>query len=233
MSNEHDRNLVIVFREYDWLIKETQRIYPLSWKLPQLIHDIVDRYDEPWRKYHTIEHIATGFAHLRNYLEVIKNPVLVWWAWLLHDVVFVPNAENNEHCSAELACAWLTRMNIDQRIANEVCAWIRSTKHHIIEPSLFSDRFPHGRDDDLALLIDIDLAPLAAPNKAFMRDTELLQKESHPMPSSTFYAKQAVFASNMLQRQKIYLSEYFTYLENDARKNLEMFVTEYHARQMR
>ena len=61
---------------------------------------ILDRleihYSEPYRHYHTVQHIVECMDHLQLVLPNLKDPLSVSVALGFHDVIYEPKAHDNE-----------------------------------------------------------------------------------------------------------------------------------------
>src|SRR5690606_4689790 len=84
-------------------------------------NELVARYGERRRHYHTLEHVAGCLAGLDAYRVLAERSEEVELALWFHDAVYVPWKSDNEERSAELAERWLEAMGVPsdrrQRIA--------------------------------------------------------------------------------------------------------------------
>lgn len=110
------------------------------------------RYAEPHRRYHVLGHVGEVLAALR-WGPPAADPVVVRVAAWFHDAVYDPRAVDNEAASAALAGRTLRAWGAGAAAAERVGALVLATDH----------RTPPPRGDtDAALLVDADLAVLAA-----------------------------------------------------------------------
>ena len=86
----------------------------------KLWNTIVDHYNEPYRFYHTLHHVASLFEKSEPYLAQLESPATVGFAILYHDVVYDTFKDNNEEESALLARQHLTSLNIKETIIRDV-----------------------------------------------------------------------------------------------------------------
>ncbi len=170
--------------------------------------DVVARYREPARHYHTLDHIEavlSGVADLGG-----TGTVLLAAAWL-HDVVYDPRAADNEERSAAFAAGLMARFGADPRAVEEVGRLILLTKAHRTEA------------DDLAgrILIDADLAVLGAAPAEYDRYAAAIRREYAWVPEDRYRAGRADVLRRFLARERIYQTERMhAERESAARRNL-------------
>lgn len=107
--------------------------------------DLVARWAEPHRLYHTLDHLQTVLGHL----DVIGGTPPARLAAWYHDAVYQPDRPDNERASADLAAATLSSLGLDTR---EVVRLVLLTAGHSPDPS----------DESGAALCDADLAVLGS-----------------------------------------------------------------------
>lgn len=180
-------------------------------------------YADPPRAYHHYGHVE---AVLRHFAEVAAgpgwaHPVEAWLAVLYHDAVYVPGRRDNEARSAALArseiARWLPAAGVD---ADAVAGLILLTaRHGTLEPAALGAG-PGG--DDRRLFLDCDMAILGAPPEAFdAYDRAVAEEYRGVVPGWLYRANRRRFLRGLLQRPRIYLSDFFhDRLEAAARANL-------------
>jgi predicted metal-dependent HD superfamily phosphohydrolase len=87
--------------------------------------DIVTRYAEPHRRYHTLEHIE-------DVLQRVVGTEVELAAWY-HDIVYDTSAPDSEERSAKHAAAELARLGAPDDVIAEVQRLIRLTAGHTVE----------------------------------------------------------------------------------------------------
>src|SRR5262245_47446412 len=92
---------------------------------PELGADLLSRWAEPHRRYHTVEHLAFMLDVIERHIDLAENPDVVRLAAWFHDAVYDPRGSDNEERSVELARATLTGSKV-----NEVARLIWLTKDH-------------------------------------------------------------------------------------------------------
>jgi predicted metal-dependent HD superfamily phosphohydrolase len=122
-----------------------------------VIADLLARHREPHRRYHTAAHVMWVLRHLADLVDALPaaersqcDAPAIRAAALFHDVIYDPTSSANEANSAALAHRALAELGWPPQRADHVASMILDTATH--RPS----------SDDAALLIDADLAVLAA-----------------------------------------------------------------------
>jgi predicted metal-dependent HD superfamily phosphohydrolase len=172
-------------------------------------------YDQPWRRYHTRDHIRDVhmFARALRALYGVgpTRPFALERAIDLHDVVYVPGKKGSEEASAMLA---------DSYNYEEVGRLIRLTEFH--EP--LSD------DLDGCFIVDADLYGLAMPWYDYEANTYNIHEEyagffRKGSFSDSFdrlwVAGRKKWAQDFLERPRIFHGPGTNLLEQAARDNLK------------
>src|SRR6266545_4870561 len=89
--------------------------------------DLLARWSEPHRHYHTLDHLAAVLS-----IVYITGPVALA-AWF-HDAVYDPRRDDNEEASARLAEAALNALELPADVIAEVARLVRLTATHDPEP---------------------------------------------------------------------------------------------------
>lgn len=120
----------------------------------QIAHDLLQRYDEPHRRYHDRRHLAAVLSRIDQLATEHNDLFLVRMAAWFHDAVYaIPSRQvSNEEASARLALSELSRCGLEQEDLGEIARLIRLTATHQA----------NSMDQDGALLCDADLAILSA-----------------------------------------------------------------------
>jgi len=162
-------------------------------------------YSGPGRHYHTLDHLAEMFRLGRPHGLTEAQALAIWY----HDAIYEVPGDDNEARSAELASKRLLALGIDAETIAEVQQIILDTKHHL--PTI----------DLSKLVLDLDLASLAAEPEAFDLNTQLIRREFACVPDEDFRLGRARFFETYLARERLYHSGAFAHLEAKARANLE------------
>lgn len=171
---------------------------------------LMQRYAEPQRAYHTRRHLAECFAHWDAVRAAAERPGEVELALWYHDAVYDPRRGDNEERSAALAAEAMQRAGLDPGARARVHGLILATRH--AEGTL---------EGDAALLTDVDLAILGAPPARFDEYEREVRQEYAWVPMPIFRRKRRAVLEAFLARPRLYATEHFRRtLEPQARANL-------------
>ncbi len=145
----------------------------------QMASELLSRYAEPHRHYHTARHLA-HVLRMIDQLAEDHDLFLVRLAAWFHDAVYAipPGQVPNEEASARLALSELGRAGLEQEDLTQVARLVRLTSSHI----------PGSRDPEGELLCDADLSILASPTDEYAAYTEAVRKEYAAVPEEAFVA---------------------------------------------
>lgn len=168
-------------------------------------------YQSPKRHYHTLEHIASMLAFARRYRAIAKDyPALCYAIWF-HDFVYDSRANDNEKRSAVAAEGFLKKLHAPTRVIRRTRQLIRATRLH---------RANRG-DIDAQILLDADLAVLAAPTKQYAAYTRAIRKEYAWVPEEHYRAGRAKVLERFLKRKQIYFTPAMKRRKLRAHRNLK------------
>jgi len=174
------------------------------------MHKLIAAYEQPQRKYHTLQHLNECIALLEPHLHLAKYPAEVEIALWFHDAVYDVKAKDNETRSANWAAEELGAARISQESIERVKQLIMATCHAAL---------PEGQDQQL--LVDIDLAVLGSPRQRFIEYEAQVRGEYQWVPGFLFRKKRRGILKEFLARNPIYNTpEIRQALESQARDNL-------------
>ena len=178
---------------------------------PEIADDLLRRYAEPHRRYHTAEHlhhVLTMIDELADDQDLFLVRLAAWF----HDAVYaIPAGQiSNEEASARLAIRTLARAGLEQEDLTQVARLVRLTETHV----------PGARDPEGELLCDADLAILAAAPDAYARYVEQIRTEYAAVPEQAFLAGRLVVLTDLADRE-IFRTAKGRRLTPAARANLE------------
>jgi predicted metal-dependent HD superfamily phosphohydrolase len=174
---------------------------------------LVTAYSEPHRHYHTLEHLAEMFRVVSRLSGSCADPRAVQFAVWFHDAVYDPRASDNEERSALLAAATLNELVIWPDGVGKVIELIRATAH-------LSETDPTA-DPDAIVLLDADLAILAASETRYHRYAADIRKEYTHVPDSAYREGRVAVLERFLARPCIYRHPVMIAEgEESARRNL-------------
>src|SRR6187549_2049669 len=144
----------------------------------QLFTEVMRRYAEPHRSYHTTRHLDECFATLdeaRQHADRLYEIELALW---FHDAVYDVRASDNEERSASWAQAAMSAAGLDTTVDVRVRDLILATRHEVSPPA-----------GDAALLVDVDLAILGSPAERFDEYERQVRQEYSWVPGFLFKRK--------------------------------------------
>ena len=175
-----------------------------------ILHQLLARYREPHRAYHTVQHLEECFALLDELRAMADDPAVIELALWYHDAVYQPRRLDNEQASADLARTELEAAGAPGSLIGALTALILATTHQAT-----------ASPGDPEILIDIDLAILGAEPARFAEYQRQIRKEYSWVPSILFRRKRAEVLRGFLARPQIYRTGLLhTRLEERARRNL-------------
>jgi predicted metal-dependent HD superfamily phosphohydrolase len=179
----------VVNTENDDLVERWNATLPGQ---PEIGEDLLHRYTEPHRRYHTAEHLRHVLTMIDELAEN-QDLFLVRLAAWFHDAVYaIPAGQlSNEEASARLAIRTLGRAGLEQEDLNQVARLVRLTETHV----------PGARDPEGELLCDADLAILAAPPDAYARYVEQVRAEYAAVPEQDFLAGRLAVLTDLADRE--------------------------------
>ncbi|HVF32843.1 MAG TPA: hypothetical protein VM933_07390 [Acidimicrobiales bacterium] len=155
-----------------------------------LFDELVARYGEPHRRYHTVEHLA---AVVEGVEGAGGSDAAVLAAWF-HDAVYDPRAAPgaNERASADLAVSTLRARGAPTGLVERVAALVLATVDHAppSDPALA---------DDAAVLVAADLAVLGAPPDEYDRYAAAIREEYGFVPDGAYRAGRAQVLRALLE----------------------------------
>jgi predicted metal-dependent HD superfamily phosphohydrolase len=172
----------------------------------KLFEDICRRYAETGRFYHTLNHIGAMLDIVESLSSLAWNLNAVKLAVWLHDVIYDSRASENEARSAEYAEKLCDTISIQE--GHVVASLILKTKTH-----------DAGDDPDAQILVDADLAILAASESGYRAYADQIRQEYAWVPESDYRVGRRQVLERFLKRPRIY--HVLAQLEEPARRNLE------------
>lgn len=177
--------------------------------------DLHARYAEKHRCYHTLRHVDSCLSWLDWFTFAAERPAEVELALWFHDVVYDPTASDNEAKSAEFAHQRLRAVGVPSDSLERICQHIMATADH------------QGICGDAALVVDIDLAILAANGADFARFEAQIRKELEWVPEPLYRLGRRRVLKRFYRRPFIYsLAPLRELFESAAKNNLRRVLEE-------
>jgi predicted metal-dependent HD superfamily phosphohydrolase len=189
-----------------WM-RRSERIDALK---QSLLSELIAKYTEPHRCYHTAAHIEYCLRTLSDVWQYAVHLNEVRWAILFHDAIYDPKRNDNEALSADWACKVMAELGRPKDVHDRVHALIMSTAHNT-----------QPRTPDEALLVDIDLAILGADDKTFDEYDFNIRKEYEWVPKDLYRESRIMVLESFTKRDKIYATPHFRRMhEAVSRENI-------------
>ncbi len=175
-------------------------------------HRLVDSYASAGRHYHTLDHVQQVLATIATLPAHAAHPDIVELAAWFHDVVYDPQAQNNEAQSAQYAAAALTRMGYAGTTIAPVQQLIIATQLH---PA-------NATDPDVQVLLDADLAILGSPPAQYHRYAQAIRQEYAWVAEAAYCQGRSRVLQHFLAREALYYTPLMRAIaEPQARINLQ------------
>jgi len=161
-------------------------------------NDLVARYSEPHRAYHTLQHIGHCLDELEQVRYLATSPDAVELALWCHDVIYDTKTKDSEERSAALAVEVVRNASLPDDLGQSVANLIMATKHSAAPT-----------DPDVQLLVDIDLSILGQTEARFDEYERQVRKEHEWVPEDQFVAGRSAIVESFLDRPNIYSTQFF------------------------
>ncbi|GGW44970.1 HD domain-containing protein [Streptomyces griseoloalbus] len=160
--------------------------------------NLLARWREPHRHYHTPAHLTAVLDHIDELAEHAVDPDVVRLAAWFHDAVYLPDRSENEERSARLAERALPEAGVPAEKTAEVARLVRLTVTHD----------PADDDRDGQVLCDADLAVLASSPSSYAAYTAAVREEYHFVPNDAFRAGRADVLRHLLALPRLFRTPY-------------------------
>ncbi|MEV4515032.1 metal-dependent phosphohydrolase [Dactylosporangium sp. NPDC049525] len=170
----------------DW-----QRLFPADSAVGA---SLIERWSEPHRRYHTLDHLAVMLGVIDAHAEIADDADAVRLAAWFHDAIYEPFAPDNEERSALLALSVLPDLGVSADRVAEVARLVRLTAGHSVAAG----------DRNGALLADADLAILASPPADYARYAAAVRQEYAAVPEDAFRSGRAQILGSFLAEPDLF-----------------------------
>lgn len=175
-----------------------------------LRNEVLARYAEPHRHYHTQQHLAECLALFDETCALAADAAAVELALWFHDAIYDVPGHGNEERSADWAFDALQAAGAREGLPASVRRLVLCTRH---------DALPDAGDE--CLVVDIDLAILGAGPERFAQYERQIRTEYADVPEALFRSKRGEILRAFLARPAIYGTQAFrARFEAAARRNL-------------
>ena len=171
--------------------------------------ELVQRYSEPHRHYHTPEHIGHCLRQLDLAAGLMDDADAVEMALWFHDAIYDPRASDNERKSAEF---------FTQVVDQDVTAAFRQSVYDLIMVTTHPEQ-PRSLDEQF--MVDIDLSSFGLPWDTFQRHSDAVRQEYTHLSDQQFYPNQIAFLRSLLARPAFFFTDLFRErYEKTAKENI-------------
>lgn len=179
--------------------------------LRAVFDELIARYSEPHRKYHTVRHLDECFEKLAEIRPLAEHPAEVEVALWFHDAIYEKRSDQNEAKSAELAEATVLNAGGPADSAKRISDLIMATRHAAVP-----------QDNDAKVLVDVDLSILGESPERFDEYEGQVREEYSWVPEFLFKRERRKILEEFLARPVIFNTNPFRErYEAQARVNLE------------
>ncbi|WP_457417847.1 HD domain-containing protein [Roseateles sp. P5_E7] len=173
--------------------------------------ELLDRYAERHRAYHSQQHLAECLALFDELRHLAERPAEIEIALWFHDAIYDVHRHDNEVRSADWARDALLDAGAAVDAADRVEALVLATRHSAAPAT-----------PDEQLLVDIDLAILGAAPARFAEYEAQIGVEYAHVPPAVFNEKRGAILAGFLARPALYGTPALgARLEAAARANLQ------------
>lgn len=175
--------------------------------------DLLARYAESGRLYHTIDHIDHCLGQFDEVRPDCVQADAVELAIWFHDAIYNFPAYENEKLSAAFFMETSDQV-LDSEFRKDVAALVIATEHVKVPD-----------DADQRILVDVDLSSFGLPWDKFAADGKNIRRELHYLADAEFYKGQIAFMQSLLGRDRIFnTSHFFDAYESIARDNVGRYL---------
>lgn len=179
----------------------------------QVYRSLADRYAEPGRRYHTMDHVQQCLSQASLVTELIPGSAALELAIWFHDAVYDALASDNEARSAALFRN-LAGPVMPGPLVADVARLILVTQ---------SGQAPLQADEDF--MVDIDYTSFGLPWEAFLADSLAVRAERPQLTDVQYAVQQSRFLEGLLNRDVLYRTEFFrARYEDNARSNIARYL---------
>jgi predicted metal-dependent HD superfamily phosphohydrolase len=185
------------------------------------IAPLLQAWQQPHRHYHTLQHLLECLEHWQQYQHHAQRPELLALALFFHDAIYdVPGVSStaypgadNEGRSALWAADCLGQAGVVAADIDEVVGHIVATRHFAGSPIT-------AMSADRQLMLDIDLAILAASPARFAQYQQQIRLEYQRVPRWLYRWKRRQILKSFLKQPQLFQSPYLNHWQVTAQANI-------------
>ncbi|RUS23085.1 hypothetical protein BC937DRAFT_92580 [Endogone sp. FLAS-F59071] len=186
---------------------------------------IDSRYREPQRFYHTTDHIARLLELCDEFAPRIRDRRAVMLAVVFHDIIYDPQASDNEDKSISLYLKYAASIETPVNESDKVVKFIKATESHNI-PETYKAELDAAALNDLEYFLDFDLEVLSWKPEDYDRYAIQIRNEYIHLPDEVFRSDRITVLRKLLTKSdRLYYTAEFRSgeegREERGKKNLE------------
>jgi|SRR5262245_4299795 len=179
-----------------------------------LLRELIARYAEPHRKYHTMQHLGECFGKLQELRALADKPAEIELALWFHDAIYDTKRKDNEKKSAQWAQASVLAAGLPAAVGDRVYRLVMTTRHNAVPEAI-----------DEQVLVDVDLSILGASAERFHEYEQQVREEYSWVPAPLFRRERRKVLEDFLKRRTVFQTQQFiAAYEAQARENLSRSV---------
>ncbi len=163
-----------------------------------LLHELMQRYGEPHRSYHTMQHLDECLTQFDAVRSIAARPAEIELALWFHDAIYEVRSHDNEQKSADWVRSVVLNADGAPDVADRVHALVMATCHNASPTT-----------QDAQVLVDVDLSILGAAPARFDEYEFQVRAEYAWVPEALYRSKRAGILQAFLDRDSIYNTDWF------------------------
>lgn len=181
-------------------------------------NQLVDRYTETGRYYHTVLHISSMLSLLTTYESLICDITSVKLAIFFHDFIYNPRANDNEIQSVESFKSFAKEVDLSETKKANVIDLIEGTIKHLLN----QNEEDEDRKADMRLFLDFDLEVLSRDPSKYAQYAAQIRKEYGHYSEKDYCTGRIGVLESFLMRERLYFSDdFYQACEAKARSNIK------------
>jgi predicted metal-dependent HD superfamily phosphohydrolase len=180
-------------------------------------NEVLVRYSESQRHYHTLSHIDSMLSLLSQHGARIQDKTVIMLAIFFHDIIYDPKAKDNEVQSIECFKIFAKETELPEETTTLVTAFINATITHSLDDTLTA----RDAGKDLKIFLDFDLEVLSRKRSQYGPYSEQIRMEYNHLSDRDYFTGRTKVLSSFLDRERIYFSDvFYDTCEANARRNI-------------
>jgi predicted metal-dependent HD superfamily phosphohydrolase len=164
----------------------------------EVYKDLVARYSEPHRHYHTLTHIEYCLDKFKNVRRFANDPNALELAIWYHDAIYDTKTDDNEDKSGIFAMDMTKKVLMNKDFSSKIGFLVSATRHMMA-----------SYDSDARLIRDIDLSILGQSKEKFDEYERQIRKEYEWVPDDEYAIKRSIILKSFIDRLVIYKTKFF------------------------